>query len=120
MAKLKPWTSSTALLVRWFISSATLSVPQAAGPVAFALVALALTGDTSGGAAMILAMTLAQVIGAIPITRAGRRFPPTTFLRLLVVFRTLALAAIAVLAHQAAAFGWLVAVSALAGAVNGA
>ncbi len=69
---------------------------------------------------MILAMTLAQVIGAIPITRAGRRFPPTTFLRLLVVFRTLALAAIAVLAHQAAAFGWLVAVSALAGAVNGA
>ncbi|WP_210184278.1 hypothetical protein [Bosea robiniae] len=41
--------SSAAPLVRWFISSATLTVPQAAGPVAFALVALALTGDTSGG-----------------------------------------------------------------------
>ncbi|MGO4671000.1 MFS transporter [Bosea sp. 2RAB26] len=120
MTKPRPWTSSTALLVRWFISSATLSVPQAAGPVAFALVALALTGDTSGGAAMILAMTLAQVVGAIPITRVGRRFPPTTFLRLLVVFRTLALASIAVLAHHGAAFGWLVAFSALAGAVNGA
>ncbi|KFC69299.1 Major Facilitator Superfamily protein [Bosea sp. LC85] len=120
MAKLKPGTSSTALLVRWFISSATLTVPQAAGPVAFALVALALTGDTSGGAAMILAMTLAQVIGAIPITRAGARFPVTTFLRLLVVFRTIALASIAVLAHYSAAFGWLIAFSALAGAVNGA
>jgi MFS family permease len=120
VAKFRPGTSSTALLVRWFISSATLTVPQAAGPVAFALVALALTGDTSGGAAMILAMTLAQVIGAIPITRAGARFPATTFLRLLVVFRTIALASIAMLAHHSAAFGWLIAFSALAGAVNGA
>lgn len=107
-------------LVRWFISSATLPVPQAAGPVAFALVALALTGDTSGGAGMILAMTLAQVAGAIPITRFGSRLPPTTFLRLLVAFRTLALAALALLAHYSAPFLWLVALSALAGAVNGA
>ncbi len=112
--------SSAAPLVRWFISSATLTVPQAAGPVAFALVALALTGDTSGGAGMILAMTLAQVAGAIPITRAGRGLPPTTFLRLLVIFRTAALVAVALLAHYAAPFIWLVAFSALAGAVNGA
>lgn len=113
-------TSSAAPLVRWFISSATLTVPQAAGPVAFALVALALTGDTSGGAAMILAMTLAQVAGAIPITRAGRGLPPTTFLRLLVIFRTAALGAVALFAHYSAPFMWLVAFSALAGAVNGA
>src|SRR5205809_5822423 len=65
-------------LVRWFISSATLGVPQAAGPIAFALVALSLTGDTSGGAAMILAMTLAQVVGAIPIARLGRNMPLAT------------------------------------------
>jgi MFS-type transporter involved in bile tolerance (Atg22 family) len=113
-------TASAGPLVRWFISSATLTVPQAAGPVAFALVALAVTGDTSGGAGMILAMTLAQVAGAIPITRAGRGLPPTTFLRLLVLFRTVALGAVALLAHHAAPFLWLIAFSALAGAVNGA
>lgn len=107
-------------LVRWFVSSATLPVPQAAGPVAFALVALALTGDTSGGAGMILAMTLAQVAGAIPITRAGSGLPPTTFLRLLVLFRTVALGGLALLAHYSAPFIWLVVLSALAGAVNGA
>jgi MFS family permease len=113
-------TLDAAPLVRWFISSATMTVPQAAGPVAFALVALALTGDTSAGAAMILAMTLAQVIGAIPITRLGRDFPPTMFLRLLVLFRTIALGAIVLLTHHAAPIGWLVAAAALAGLVNGA
>jgi MFS family permease len=95
-------------------------VPQAAGPVAFALVALALTGDTSGAAAMILALTLAQVAGAIPITRLGRCLPPTTFLRLLVAFRTTAFVVVATLAHYAAPFIWLVAFSALAGVVTGA
>lgn len=113
-------TITAAPLIRWFISSATMTVPQAAGPVAFALVALALTGDTSAGAAMILSMTLAQVIGAIPITRLGRGFPPTTFLRLLVLFRTIALGTLAMLAHYAAPIVWLVAASALAGLVNGA
>ena len=58
-------------LLRWFAASAALPVPQAAGPVAFSLVAQSLTGEASGGAAMILAMTLAQVAGAIPITRFG-------------------------------------------------
>src|SRR5690349_17381013 len=77
-------------LLRWFGASATLTVPQAAGPVAFSLVALSLTGETSGGAAMILAMTLAQVIGAIPLTRLGKNLPSATVLRLLVTFRTLA------------------------------
>lgn len=113
-------TASSVPLIRWFISSATLTVPQAAGPVAFALVALALTGDTSGGAGMILAMTLAQVAGAIPITRAGRGLPPASFLRLLILFRTVSLGAVALLAYYSAPFVWLVAFSALAGAVNGA
>lgn len=107
-------------LVRWAISSSTLGFPQAAGPVAFALVAVALTGDASGGAAMILAMTLAQVAGAIPITRLGRRFAMATFLKLLVTVRTIALAAIAVGAASGASLPWLIALAAAAGLVNGA
>lgn len=107
-------------LLRWFISSATLSVPQAAGPVAFSLIALSLIGETSGGAAMILAMTVAQVIGAIPITRLGKNHSAATFLKLLVAFRTLALAAVAFCAHNQASFAWLVVFAALAGLVNGA
>jgi MFS-type transporter involved in bile tolerance (Atg22 family) len=112
--------SGKAALLRWYASSATFAVPQAAGPVAFALVALALTGDTSGAAAMILALTLAQVIGAIPITRLGRGLPHTTFLRLLILFRTAAFGTVALLAHYSAPFMWLIAFSALAGAVTGA
>lgn len=107
-------------LLRWFISSGTLGVPQAAGPVAFSLVALSLTGDTSGGAAMMLAMTLAQVGGAIPIARAGRSFPLATFLRLLVAVRTLALFSIVVCAAKGFPFPLLVALAAMAGLVNGA
>lgn len=108
------------LLLRWFASSATLSVPQAAGPVAFSLVALSLVGDASGGATMILAMTLAQVAGAIPLTRLGRNHSAATVLRALVVFRTLALAAVVLCAHYETSFAWLVVFSALAGLVNGA
>ena len=107
-------------LLRWFVSSATLNVPQAAGPVAFSLLALSLTGDASGGAVMILAMTIAQVVGAIPITRLGRNLSAATVLRLLVILRTLALAVVVLCAHYQAAFAWLVAFAALAGSVNGA
>lgn len=107
-------------LLRWFISSGTLGVPQAAGPVAFSLVALSLTGDTSGGAAMMLAMTLAQVGGAIPIARVGRNMPLATFLRLLVAIRTLSLFAIAACAAQGVPFTLLIALAAVAGLVNGA
>ncbi len=107
-------------LLRWFISSGTLGVPQAAGPVAFSLVALSLTGQTSGGAAMMLAMTLAQVCGAIPIARLGKSLPMATFLRLLVVVRTVALVAMAGLAACEAPFTWLILLAAVAGLVNGA
>ena len=107
-------------LLRWFISSGTLGFPQAAGPVAFSLVALSLTGDTSGGAAMMLAMTLAQVVGAIPIARLGKSLPLATFLRLLVVLRTVALASMALLAAYEASFTWLIVLAAVAGSVNGA
>ncbi|HYC66223.1 MAG TPA: MFS transporter, partial [Reyranellaceae bacterium] len=113
-------TSGRWPLLRWFAASATLPVPQAAGPVAFSLVALSVIGETSGGAAMMLAMTLAQVAGAIPITRLGRKLPGATFLRLLVAFRTVALGAVALCAHYQVPFAWFVVLAALAGAVNGA
>ena len=67
--------SNRGLLLRWYVSSGTLSVPQAAGPIAFSLVALSVTGDASGGAAMILAMTLAQGTGAIPRAQLGNTLP---------------------------------------------
>lgn len=107
-------------LIRWYASSATLNVPQAAGPVAFSLVALGLTGDPSRGAAMMVAMTLAQVLGAIPITRLGRNLPTVGFLRVLVGLRTVALVMLAVLAANGAALPWLIALAAAAGSVNGA
>ncbi len=107
-------------LLRWFASSATLSVPQAAGPVAFSLVALGLTGDPSQGAAIMVAMTLAQVLGAIPITRIGKNQPTARFLRCLIGVRTAALVSIALLAAYGAPIGWLVAFAAVAGSVNGA
>lgn len=107
-------------LLCWFSSSATLNVPQAAGPVAFSLITLSLTGETSGGAAMILAMTLAQVAGAIPLARLGRNLPSATVLRLLVAFRTLALASIALCVANEASLPWLIFFAAVAGSVNGA
>ena len=69
---------------------------------------------------MILAMTLAQVVGAIPLTRLGRNLPLATFLKLLVAVRTLALASIALCAAYQAPFTWLIVLAAVSGLVNGA
>lgn len=113
-------TPSRWRLLRWFMSSAMFAVPQASGPIAFSLVALSLTGDASGGAAIILAMTLAQVIGAVPIARVGRNIPAATFLRLLVGIRTAALVLIAALAAGEAPLIWLILAAAVGGSVNGA
>lgn len=107
-------------LLRWFVSSATLGVPQAGGPIAFSLVALGLTGNTRGGAAMMLAMMLAQVAGAIPIARLGRTQPLAMVLKVLVIVRASALASIALLAAHEASFPWLIVLAAVAGSVNGA
>lgn len=107
-------------LLRWFAASATLSVPQAAGPVAFSLLALGLTGDASLGAAIVLAMTLAQVAGAVPLARLGSGFPPARMLRLLILVRSAGLLLLALLAAIGAAFPWLILAAALAGSVNGA
>ncbi len=68
---------------------------------------------------MMLAMTLAQVGGAIPIARLGRSLPLAMFLRLLVAFRTLALFSIAICAANEASFTWLIVLAVVAGSVNG-
>ncbi|UFU03269.1 MFS transporter [Ruania suaedae] len=95
-------------------------MPQAAAPIAFALLALPLTGTADSGAAMVLAMTGAQVIGAVPVTRMSRRFSTTGAVRLLVAIRTLALIATALLSHLQLPFALLIAAAALAGVVSGA
>ncbi|HEY4165597.1 MAG TPA: MFS transporter [Reyranella sp.] len=64
-------------------------------------------------------MMLAQVAGAIPIARLGRNLPLATFLRVLVVIRTAALASIALLVAHEASFTWLIVLAAVAGSVNG-
>ena len=114
------WVVRRRQLLRWYASSAAVSVPQAAAPVAFSLLAVSLIGEASGGAAMMLSMTVAQVVAAIPVTRLGRKLPASTFLRLLVAFRTLALGAIAFCAYHEAAFAWLIVLAAVAGSVGGA
>ncbi len=109
-----------AALPRWFASSVTLNIPQAAGPVAFSLVALSLTNEVRGGAAMILAMMIAQIAGAIPLSRAGRSLAPIQYFRALVAFRTVSLSLLTLFAYLHAPVEWLVACAALAGLVNGA
>jgi len=107
----RPWP-----LLAWFASYGTLTVPQAAGPVAFSLIALSLTGDTSGRAAM----TIAQIFGAVPITPHGSRFPVAPLLRALVCVRAAALALMTTAALWWAPFAVLAVFAALSGAVNGA
>ncbi len=107
-------------LVRWLVSYGTFSVPQAAGPIAFALLALPLTGDPRSGAAIVLAITVAQVVGAVPVARLGRFSNAIAFLKLLVAIRTMALAAVAALAAIGAPFSVLLVAAAMAGLVNGA
>lgn len=107
-------------LVRWYLAGSLFSVPQAAGPIAFALLALPLTGSAESGAAIVLAMTLAQVAGAVPVARWGRAFNIVGYFRLLVAIRTAALLGVAGLAAAAAPFPALLGMAALAGLVNGA
>ncbi len=107
-------------LVRWLLSYGTFSVPQAAGPIAFALLAIPLTGDPASGAAIVLTITIAQVIGAIPVARLGRSKNAVSFLKVLVGVRTMALITIAALAAAGAPFTFLLIAAVLAGLVNGA
>ncbi|MEU1900919.1 MFS transporter [Nocardiopsis dassonvillei] len=107
-------------VVRWQVGYGMFGVPQAAAPIAFALLALPITGTAESGAALVFAMTAAQVLGAVPVSRLGRRFNGVHYLRALIAVRTLALAAVTVLAAVQAPFGLLLVAVTAAGAVNGA
>src|SRR5688572_22391250 len=107
-------------VVRWQAGFGSFGVPQAAAPIAFALVALPITGSAGSGAAMVSAMTAAQVLGAVPVSRLGNRFDGVRYLRALIAVRTVALAAVTVLAAVGAPFGYLILAVTAAGAVNGA
>jgi hypothetical protein len=107
-------------LFRWFISYGAFGFPQAGAPVVFSLIALSATGSVSGGATMILTMTLAQITGAVPLARLGRHFAAIAFLRILISLRTLALIMIALGAAFDFRLLWLAAFAAVAGSVNGA
>ncbi|MFI9487816.1 MFS transporter [Promicromonospora sp. NPDC052451] len=107
-------------VLRWQAGYGTFGVPQAAAPIAFALIALPITGTAESGAALVLAMTAAQIVGAVPMSRLGRRFDGVRYLRVLIAVRTAALAAVTVLAAAQAPFALLVLAVVAAGAVNGA
>ncbi|NKZ00547.1 MFS transporter [Nocardiopsis alborubida] len=107
-------------VVRWQVGYGMFGVPQAAAPIAFALLALPITGTAESGAGLVFAMTAAQVLGAVPVSRLGRRFNGVHYLRALIAVRTLALAAVTVLAAVQAPFGLLLVAVTAAGAVNGA
>lgn len=107
-------------LIRWYSSFGSFSIPQAAAPIAFSLIVLPLTGDAGDGAALILAMTLSQLLGSVPLARLARGRNLVRYLKLLLLVRTLALAAVALLAAAGSAFIWLVIAAGVAGLVNGA
>ncbi|SOD64419.1 Major Facilitator Superfamily protein [Streptomyces zhaozhouensis] len=107
-------------ILRWQAGCGTFNVPQAAAPIAFALIALPLTGTAESGAALVLAMTAAQVLGAVPVARIGRRFNGVRYLRALIGVRALALAAVTLLAAARAPFALVVVAVVAAGVVNGA
>lgn len=107
-------------LMGWLIGYGTFGVPQAAAPIAFGLLALPLTGTAESGAALVFAMTTALVVGAVPVSRLGTRFNAVLYLRLLLAFRTLALALLVVLAYVGAPFWALMTAVVAAGSVTGA
>lgn len=69
---------------------------------------------------MILAMTIAQVIGVIPFTRLGNRFNSVTYFQLLTLTRSMALLCIVLASWYKLPFTVLVILASLAGLVNGA
>lgn len=113
-------TGFSGALVRWLLAYGAFGVPQAAGPIAFTLLAMPLTGNAGSGAALVLAITLAQIVGSVPFARLGRGFNAVSYLKVLVAVRAAAFSALALLALVQAPFPVLVAAAAVGGLVNGA
>ncbi len=107
-------------LIRWLLAYGAFGVPQAAGPIAFTLLAMPLTGNAGSGAALVLAITLAQIAGSVPFARLGRAFNAVSYLKALVAVRAAAFVTLALLAQMQAPFPVLIAVATCGGLVNGA
>lgn len=88
-------------------------------PITFGLATLS-AGDLNDGALMMTAMTVSQVVGAVPIAALGRRFSVTAFARVLTAFRTLAFVGLVFAIAGGAPVPVLVVAAGLAGLVNGA
>jgi MFS transporter, DHA1 family, inner membrane transport protein len=109
---------SSAALARWQVAHGTLAVPQAGAPIAFGLLGLQATGSARAGASMVLVMTVAQIAGAVPLSRLGRRLEPVGYLRVLLLVRAVALLAVAAVVGAGGPFPLAVGLAALAGVVN--
>lgn len=108
-------------VIRWIGASLASSIPPAAAPISFGFAALATTGRSSDGALMILAMTLAQIAAAVPLTRiAARHMSAATSFRMLTACRAMAFAGMAIGLSLKLALWWILAAAVLAGSVNGA
>jgi MFS transporter, DHA1 family, inner membrane transport protein len=104
---------------RWIAANLGTAIPQSMAPITFGLATLP-QGDAGGGALMMTAMTAAQVLGAVPIAAAGRRFAVTAYARVLTTFRTLAFVGLVLAIAGGAPLPALVVAASLAGLVNGA
>lgn len=106
-------------LIRWVAVNLGTAIPQSMAPITFGLATLS-QGSANGGALMVMAMVAAQVVGAVPITAAGRRFAISIYVRILATYRTLAFVALAVAVALGAPLCVLVVAAGFAGLVNGA
>ena len=104
---------------RWIAANVSVAVPLSMAPITFGFATLS-QGDLNGGALMVAAMTAAEVLGAVPIAAAGRRFSPTSHARLLAALRTVAFVGLALALAADASLVVLVVAASLAGVVNGA
>lgn len=104
---------------RWIAANLGTAIPLSMAPITFGLATLS-QGDADGGAVMMTAMTATQMVGAVPIAAAGRRFSVTTYARILVGFRTLAFIGLVLALAGGAPLPVLVLAAGLSGLVNGA
>jgi hypothetical protein len=106
--------------VRWVASNVAAVAPQSMAPIVFGLATLHLNADINTGAAMIAAMTVAQVVGAVPITAVARRFHADVFLRGIIGFRAAMFCSLGAAVLLEAPIVLLLGLAALAGLANGA
>lgn len=104
---------------RWLATNVGVAIPQSMAPITFGLAGLAI-GSVRSGALMMTAMTVAQVVGAVPLAAAGGGLSALAYARVLMAFRTLAFIGLTLAIAGGLPLVVLVATAALAGLVNGA